>query len=223
MDRIRSELFDAYRRIEHTLAGQTDQGEFLTRTMVDAAIGSVDRSAPTWLSAEIVDELIASVGGLVDTEALIGGGQRGFLLFEKPVCSTTLGAAGSLGIAPINGLIWWAADLDGHDFHQDADHPNLVVVHALSTFISTEAPWSPALWSDSTLTDLGMFPLPLGMVKSPPTVADDDLAPAIRLLLGYGAAMQSGRILFDDVGPGSPNRCAPRRAAVVYEAVVAAT
>lgn len=221
MDRIRSELCDGYRRIEATMAGRIEDGEVVTRTMLDAARRSAEEATPTWLCAEVVETLSAQVPSPIETDVLVGAGDRGFLLFEKAVCSTTLGDAGSLGIAPVNGVLWWTADFDGQEFHQDADHPNLIVVHALSTLTSREMPWSPRVWSDSTLTDLGMFPMPLGIEGAPPSGLNNDLAPAVRLLLGYGVAVATSRVLFDTVADSStcaPTLSAPRQVAVVYDA-----
>ncbi|WP_157851039.1 hypothetical protein [Gordonia phthalatica] len=215
MDRLRAELLRGYQRIEQTLAPDFDHGTLMTQTMLDGAQLAVEQAQPTWMSTSTVATVSAMLESPAQTDALIAGGRLGFLVFEEPITLTTLGEAEPDGVAPMDGLVWWAAEFDGHSFRQDSDEPNIVVVHGLSTRVSSEAPWGPSVWEDSELTDLGMFPLPLGMEMTPPTAKQDDLAPAIQLLFAYGQAIEAGRVLFADVDGGSPRRPTPREVAVV--------
>ncbi|WP_040517686.1 hypothetical protein [Gordonia neofelifaecis] len=218
LDRVRSELLHGYQRIEQTLAQGSDDGDLMAGTMVTGAKLALERARPTWLSSNAVDTLSCMLISPAKTDALIGAGHYGFLVFEHPITETTLGSAEPSGTGPINGLVWWAAEFDGHGLRQDSDVPNLVVVHALSTRVSSELPWQPMVWEDSELTDLGMFPLPLGTEMTPPSVKQDDLAPAIQLLLAYGQAVESGRVLYGDVEGCAPQLPVPREVVVVYPA-----
>lgn len=219
LDRIRNELTRGYQRIEQALADEAaDGGPVMAQTMLTGAQLAVERAQPTWLSSSTVAALSASLVSPASTDSLIAAGRYGFLLFEEPVTMTTLGSAEPDGIAPMNGLVWWAGEFDGHGFRHDSDEPNIVVIHGLSTRVSSEAPWLPSVWEDSELTDLGMFPLPLGMEMTPPTATQDDLAPTIHLLFAYGQAVEAGNVLFTDVDGGSPRRPTPREVAVVFTA-----
>lgn len=218
LDRVRSELTRGYQRFEQTLAGEAPSGSLMSYTMLSGAQAALERARPTWLASSTVNTLTSMLSSPAKTDSLIADGHHGFLVFERPIAQTTLGSAEPSGVAPINGLVWWAAEFDGHDFRQDSDAPNIVVVHALSTRVSSELPWQPMVWEDSELTDLGMFPLPLAMEMTPPTAKQDDLAPAIQLLFAYGQAVESGRILYADVDGGTPRRPVPREVAVVYPA-----
>ncbi|MBM7369409.1 hypothetical protein [Gordonia hydrophobica] len=216
LDRVRSELTHGYQRMEQTVAGEADGGNVMTHTMLTGAQLAVERAHPTWLSSSSVNTLTSMLTAPAMTDSLIADGHYGFLIFERPIAQTTLGSAEPSGVAPINGLVWWAAEFDGHGFRHESQEPNIVVVHALSTRVSSELPWQPMVWEDSELTDLGMFPLPLAMEMTPPTVTQDDLAPAIGLLFAYGQAVESGRVLYADVEGCSPRRPIPREVAVVY-------
>ena len=215
MDRVRSELTRGYQRIEQSLGADFDHGTLMTQTMLTGAQTAVEQARPTWLSTSTVATVAAMLDSPAPTDSLIADGRLGFLVFEEPITMTTLGDAEPDGLAPLDGLVWWAAEFDGHGFRQDSEEPNIVVVHGLSSRVSSEAPWGPAVWEDSELTDLGMFPLPLGMEMTPPTAKQDDLAPAIHLLFAYGQAIEAGRILFADVDGGSPRQPIPREVAVV--------
>lgn len=215
LDRIRTELSRGYQRIEQALTEDFDDGNLMTQTMLTGARRAIAEAPPTWMSSSTVATVSSMLVSPALTDSLIADGQLGFLVFEEPITMTTLGEAEPDGVAPMDGLVWWAAEFDGHGFRLESDAPNIVVVHGLSTRVSSDAPWGPTVWEDSELTDLGMFPLPLGMEMTPPTTKQDDLAPAIHLLFAYGQAIDAGRLLFADVDGGSPRQPRPRQVAVV--------
>ncbi|MGB3301470.1 MAG: hypothetical protein WBA38_08555 [Gordonia sp. (in: high G+C Gram-positive bacteria)] len=221
MVRIRSELAEGYRRIKHHIAGENYAGGETVNTMIDGALHALSTAPPTWLRAGTVASLRDELVVPAPATDLTVVGASGFLVFQRPVTLSTLGDAGPAGIAPINALLWWPADFDGHDLHLDEAEPVMIVVHALSTYLTAETSWSPAVWSDSTLTDLGMFPLPLLRDMVPPSETKDDLAPAIELLLGLGAAAREQRVLFESVavsGGGETGQPRPRAVSVLVDA-----
>ncbi len=213
--RLRDELMVGYERILATLPGLDGPGVGQIEVMVTAAQSALRESPPTWLSDAAAGALGRGLATPAAATDLTAAGGSGFLLFESPVTMTTLGYAGPAGVAPLDAMLWWSASFDGHDLHHDADHADLVVVHGLSTYVTNDAPWPASVWADSTLTDIGMFPLPLLGEVSPPHPDDNDLAPAIVTLLGLGAAVREDRVMFSAAGPSTVGSAAPRAVEVV--------
>ncbi|WP_454166222.1 hypothetical protein [Gordonia iterans] len=185
---IRAELLAAYRRTLRRLTvadGIPGAGVSTMRVVVEAAEDAVESSEPVWLSTDQVDGYLAGGSRPVSTGHLVGAGPTGLLLFDKPIAQTLLPGSAQ-GTAPVLGALWWSSYFDGETFDVDADEPNLVTVHELSTQVSPGFPWCD-VWDDSTLSDLGFFSVGLGGE----TVRDEDedlLPPLLRLLMCYGAA-----------------------------------
>ncbi|MFT3662414.1 MAG: hypothetical protein QM809_13815 [Gordonia sp. (in: high G+C Gram-positive bacteria)] len=195
--RIRAELLGGYRgalrRLERDRRRLPDRSGSLLDTMMEAAELVVDACEPVWFAAGAVEEFRADLRRPAPTADLLGAGSVGFLLFERPITRTTHGAAGRHGTAPVFGVLWWSAYTDGRGVDLEADAPNLLVMHLLSTEISPEFPW-PEVWDDSTLSDIGITLVALGGADLPAHAEADDLAPLHELLLSYGAAVREGRI-----------------------------
>lgn len=208
MDRIRREIVACYDQSLQSVPGIHGAGMRPVRQMLSGAHHAAASASPTWLTVESVAELRAGVRAPASAADLVAAGTEGLLFFQEPVTQTTLGDAGPRGVAPINALVWWTGGFDGHDILPGAAERDLVVVHALSSYASALVPWSPAVWSDSMVTDIGMFPLALHGEIAPPPERFDDLAPVIEVLLGLGAAVRESRVLFGAVGedaePGAP-------------------
>ncbi len=215
MSRIRDELIGGYEQILATLPDLDGPGVGQIELMVTAARSALRESPPTWLTDAAVDAFGRTLTTPAAATDLVGAGPSGFLVFESPVTMTTLGDAGPTGVAPLDAVLWWSASFDGHDLHHDAEHADLVVVHGLSTYVTNDAPWPASVWSESTLTDIGMFPLPLLGEVTPPHPTDDDLAPAIVVLLALGAAVRADRVLFSAAGSSAVEPAAPRAVDVV--------
>ncbi|WP_155821303.1 hypothetical protein [Gordonia hirsuta] len=147
-----------------------------------------DRTA-VWVPRAAASELRAAAPDSLGGADLVALSETGFLLFDRPICATSLGNGGPLGISPINGVIWWAAAFDGNTFDYCPAEPNVVMVHVLSTTVSPDSPWGPQIWEGSTLSDIGVFLLPVGgHLAGPPASVEDDLTPLIELLFGFGVA-----------------------------------
>lgn len=213
---IRDELADSYRRLRSTTDGRTDAGSARIRGVLDSTLRSVEAVAPMWLTENCTDLLRGEVPVPTDGDDLPALGHRGLVLLEKSLSLTILGTAGPQGLAPIDGLLWWPASVVGEELIDDDEGPQMLMVHVLSEETTAlTSPWPPSIWADARLTDLGMFALPLGVEFAPPTEAADDLAPAIELLLGLGAALRDGRLIFEAIGGETRSGPAPRTVAVV--------
>ncbi len=200
MERLRSELADGYRRIQRVAPGLDGPGAAQVAAVARYAEAAVTEMPPTWLSREAAEAIRGDMPVPAHGADLAYAGPRGFLLFDQHLGATTLGSAGSLGVAPINGIVWWSARFDGHDLCREDDDPDLMMVHVLSEYLSPDEPWNEAVWMDSTLTDLGMFALPMVGDVTPPPAESDDLVPVIELLLGIAAGVRDGRLVLSD-GP----------------------
>lgn len=221
MGRIRDELTGGYREIARQMSSDHSEGGSVVNGMLDGALHALATASPTWIPAATAVSLRNSLSVPAPSDDLIALGETGFLLFQRPLAVTTLGGAGPDGLAPIQGLLWWSANLADDDSGLvPGDDPDLIVVHALSSYVTPAVPWSPGVWGNATLTDIGMFPLPLGQQITPPPVSRDDLAPALELLFSLGAAARQQRLLFEDAddcdrqGADGPS---PRVLAVLME------
>ncbi|WP_298443107.1 hypothetical protein [Gordonia sp. (in: high G+C Gram-positive bacteria)] len=209
-ERIRDELAGGYRRIQQVMPQVRGPGAGQVDAMLAAVRAAVVGAAPTWLSGDVAVAIRAGAPRPAAPGDLAALGPRGLLIFGAPLGETTLGRAGPLGRAPVNGLAWWTAAIDGDGIHANEVEPDLLIVHVLSEYLCADSPWSPAVWSESTVTDIGMFPLPLGGEFCAPSPEVDDLAPVIELLLGIGRGVADGRLAFEggrpwcDPGDSSP-------------------
>ncbi|NMO03277.1 hypothetical protein HH308_18850 [Gordonia sp. TBRC 11910] len=219
LEQIRTDLSAGYGRIQHTLCGARTEGERQMRSIVGHVKRAVDTSSPTWLPRDIADGVREQLQIPACASDLLAAGAHGMVVFEGPATRTSLGAARSTAGAPVNGLAWWPARLEESSLDYDGDEPELIVVHVLSTEIGDGSPWLASLWGSATLKDIGMFALPLNQEIIPPSAEEDDLAPAIATLLGFGSAVREARLIFDVVGgDASASRtvgCRPRTAAVL--------
>ena len=222
LEEIRSGLIDGYHRIADWGARHlADFTGSLGDSIVDGALAAVTHARPTWVPSSIADELTGRRLPRCTTGDITEAGESGLVVFESPVARTTLGDAQPFGTAAVEGLLWWCADFDGHAFAvPTGDEPDALLVHPLSQNLCSDAPWGARVWESSPLTDLGMFLIPWLADPRPPEHSRDDLAPAVRLLLGLGTAVAEGRVIFSDVGGGgSPARLPqPRTASVLLAA-----